>query len=171
MHPEKIDWLLSNMISQYASLSACQVSLQEQNVFPAPDFVDFPLFPYPEMERVPIFMCDRYTGANELLFVAKATLERSHLVINDLETLAEAVLIRIVPTTPTRPHRIIIHNNGEDFEMFAVDERLHLAMKAHALTRELIKKHTERLHCSARNRKNRNKSTRPAPSRLREISN
>lgn len=97
------------------------------------------------MDRTPVFMYDRVTGTSDLLFIPESILSRSHMVVNDQKSsTGESCVIRVVPTTKDRPHRMIVHYDGEDFQMLAVDDRMIRSIKSHMFTRELINKHLDK---------------------------
>lgn len=95
------------------------------------------------MERVPVFMYDRVNGASELVFMSPSVLANTHMTINDLKTGTASIKIPVVPVLEGRPHRMIIHEDGDNFQMLAVDDRMIANMKGYMFTKELINKHLD----------------------------
>lgn len=93
------------------------------------------------MERVPVFMYDRVNGICDLMFIDKQT-HTLHIADNAVKGKSNAV--RIVPTTDSRPHLMIVHYDGEDFRMVAVDDVMIKNIKSFMFTRELINKFVDR---------------------------
>lgn len=94
--------------------------------------------------RTPIFMYDRVNGETELLFIADTILARSHMTIIDKNSSSGSTIIKVVNVTTERPHRMILHYDGEDFQMLAVDDGMIKSIKAHMFTREIVNKHIDR---------------------------
>ena len=95
--------------------------------------------------RTPIFVYDRISGETDLIFITNATLERSHITINDRKSSHGDIAINIVPTSIECPHRMIIHYDGEDFQMLAIDDTMIQSIKAYMFTREVINKHIDKV--------------------------
>jgi hypothetical protein len=100
---------------------------------------------YDEMDRVPLFIFDRYNGSNELVFLKKTSLCKSHLVFQDLEDDSGNQCLLTVPrTTPAFPHLLIVHEDGKNGKMIAIDDVFWTKLKMYKLNKELIDKHMER---------------------------
>lgn len=99
---------------------------------------------YATMQRFPLFMYDRVNGDVELMFVSTAHLERSHLSINDRKGPCESVLVKVPRLTPERPFAMVLHENGDNFQMIAIDEAFMRRVKAMRFNKELLQKHLER---------------------------
>jgi len=88
-------------------------------------------------------MYDRVHGASELLFMSPSVLVNTHMTINDLKRGTSSIKIPVAPVQEGRPHRMIIHEDGENFQMLAVDDRMIANVKCYMFTKELINKHLD----------------------------
>lgn len=102
------------------------------------------------MERVPVFIYDRVNAAHDLLFIDRNTLCKSTLNLDDNNTGSSRVCVTIPPVSDDRPHRMIIHEDGDNMIMLAVHDAMIQAVKAHMFTKELIRKHMDKTYKSKR---------------------
>lgn len=96
------------------------------------------------MERIPVFVYDRFNGSHDLVFVSEAALAKPTLMMNDHKVPGAKVIVSIPRVTSDRPHRMVVHEDGDNMIMIAVHDGMIKAVKNYMFTKELIEKHIDK---------------------------
>lgn len=89
--------------------------------------------------RHPIFVYDTESRDIDILCIPQHIMNRNEIVLEDLFTIGGTrTVIPISQTSPTLPHRLILHRNGHDFNMISVSDKLFQELKSHALPKVIV---------------------------------